>query len=181
MIYFDLDLIISILISMTNIEDYVNNFTDAYEKISKRLINPGDKIHPNFDDLNESDKLFLFAKKLIMENDNFLTSKRIADLEKEVEEKNKKLIQLQKKLKSKNTELLEANVTHQNKINFEKNKYEDIISTIKKENSILDEDCYAYELKFNIYKKKYEDLLEKNNLRILQLKERIRGKINDFT
>lgn len=138
---------------MNNIEKYVDNFENAYEKVSERLMNIDDEIHPNFDSLNEADKLFLFAKKLIMKNDDFLNIKRIAELEKEVEEKNEKLIQLQ-----------EEN-TYLNNLN----------STIEQENKILDEDCYAYKLKFNMYKKKYEELLEKNN----QLRERIRQKIYD--
>lgn len=155
MIYFDLDLIISILISMNNIEKYVDNFENAYEKVSKQLLNIDDEIYPNFDSLNESDKLFLFAKKLIMKNDNFLNIKRIAELEKEVQEKNEKLIQLQ------NLNLFQ----------------EKMYNEINQENNILDEDCYAYKLKFNMYKKKYEELLEKNN----KLKEKIRQKINDMS
>jgi hypothetical protein len=55
---------------MTNIEDYINNFTDAFEKVSKRLVNLDDEIYQEFDNLEKSDKLFLFAKKLIMELEN---------------------------------------------------------------------------------------------------------------
>ena len=166
---------------MTNIEDYINNFTDAFEKVSKRLVNLDDEIYQEFDNLEKSDKLFLFAKKLIMDNNDFLNVKRITDLEKEVEEKNKRLIQIQEELKSKNDELLEANNLYKVKISLCNNKYKGIIDNIKKKNSIIYEDCYAFKLKFNMYKNMHQDLLKKHDLHISQLKEKIREKINDFT
>ena len=56
---------------MSNIEKYVEKFEEAYEEASKQLMNM-DKETLNFDNLNDYEKLFLFAKKLIMKNDNFL-------------------------------------------------------------------------------------------------------------
>ena len=41
------------IISMNNIEKYVDNFENAYEKVSERLMNIDDEIHPNFDSLND--------------------------------------------------------------------------------------------------------------------------------
>ena len=59
MIYFNLKYIYFNIISMSNIEKYVEKFEEAYEKASKQLMNM-DKETLNFDNLNDYEKLFLF-------------------------------------------------------------------------------------------------------------------------
>ena len=106
---------------MSNIEKYVEKFEEAYEKASKQLMNM-DKETLNFDNLNDYEKLFLFAKKLIMTNDDCVNI-RIAELENELREKNKKLEELEEI----NKILDEDCFAYKYKFNLYKKNYEQLL------------------------------------------------------
>lgn len=165
-------------------EDENNNFEeqifDGFAYLKETLMKVDESsVHEEFDSLTDAEKLFIFAKKLIIPKEDFDAEKKIIDLLKKnnelmvkIEEQDAKFGKI---ILEKETEIagLNDNISYISELVEEtaqqRDEFSDLCSQrsselldIQTKNQLNDEDAYAFEVKYNSVRVQRDELHDAN-------------------